>query len=112
MKNKKVMKYSLLTTVVVLIVVGIIYSLVSSASNLTTSKVISESSQRIALQVAIPCQGHSSLIINELNKIEGVEKVEYSPISTFTVYYNPEKTTKEKILSTKILQEYSTREIN
>ncbi|VVB79167.1 Uncharacterised protein [uncultured archaeon] len=114
MKNKKI-TYLLLATMVVLVVAGVAYSLAPSASNSPTEKVVSdstvESTQKVVLEVAIPCQGHSPLIMNELNKIDGVEKIDYSPISTFTVYYNPEKTSKERILSTKIFQEFPAREM-
>lgn len=60
----------------------------------------------LTLSVAIPCPGHAPLITDELKKVDGVVKVEYAPLSTFKVYYDPTKTTKQKILGIEIFQEY------
>jgi copper chaperone CopZ len=62
--------------------------------------------QTVTIKVAIPCEGHASLIVGELKKVSGVTNVQYIPSSTFKVYYDVSKTTKEKILNLDIFKEY------
>lgn len=62
--------------------------------------------QTITLKVAIPCEGHAPLIVDELKKVSGVANVEYVPSSTFKIYYDASKTSKEKLLGIDIFKEY------
>ncbi len=81
---------------------------VSTASTGITGAAIANAgnTNSITLEVAIPCPGHASLITGDLNTLAGIIKVEYSPVKTFKVYYDPSKTTKQKILSLDIFKEY------
>jgi len=100
------------TIAISLLLYFVIFPLVVSASAsapITGSAVNNinlENLNTLTLSVAIPCPGHAPLITDELKKIDGVIKVEYTPISTFKVYYDPTKTTKQKILGIQIFQEY------
>ncbi len=58
------------------------------------------------LQVDIPCEGHSFLINNELNQVNGVENVEFSSPNYFEVFYNKEKVDLEEILSLEVFDRY------
>lgn len=60
----------------------------------------------IALEVKIPCSGHAPLITGELQKISGIESVNFRFPNLFDVVYDSEKTTKEQILSLDVFNEY------
>jgi len=71
----------------------------------------SEGNSLTTLQVDIPCPGHAPLIIGELRTISGVEAVQFkfdfiNFLHLFDVAYNPEKTSKEQILSLDIFNTY------
>ena len=67
---------------------------------------LSESGSLVTLQVNIPCPGHAPLIIGELKTISGVEAVKFKFPNSFDVGYNPEKTSKEQILSLDVFKTY------
>jgi len=58
------------------------------------------------LQVNIPCPGHAPLIIGELKTIGGVKAVKFKFPNLFDVGYDPEKTSKEQILSLDVFGTY------
>jgi len=60
----------------------------------------------INLKVKIPCPGHAPLITTELEKLNGVEGVEFSFPNEFKVGYDANKVSKEKILDIKVFEEY------
>lgn len=66
----------------------------------------------LTLKVNIPCPGHAPLITGELKKISGVENVMFRFPNLFDVGYNPEKTTKEEILSLDVFNTYKATIIN
>lgn len=86
----------------------VVFPLVASAtlSSAAATSIDLSGTQTITLKVAIPCEGHATLISEGLKSIAGVESVEYSPVSTFKVYYDPNKTSKEKILALDLFKEY------
>ena len=61
----------------------------------------------LTIQVAIPCPGHASLIINELKKLNGVNNVDFRFPNYFDISYSPEKISKEEIISINIFKTYS-----
>lgn len=63
------------------------------------------------LEIALPCSGHGILIINALNNLEGVIKVEYAPIKNFKVYYDESKISESEILSLTIFKQYPAKKI-
>ncbi|MEK6886094.1 MAG: hypothetical protein AABX17_03955 [Nanoarchaeota archaeon] len=98
---------------IIIIIVGII--LVGGFfvnTNLTGNTIDTENLSTIKLQVAIPCGGHASLIRNELYKVNGIENIEYTPITMFLVYYNPDKLSEQDILDLDIFKEYPAKKIN
>lgn len=87
----------------------VIFPLVASASLAGASVGTNlEGLQTITLKVGIPCEGHATLISEGLKSIAGVQSVEYSPVSTFKVYYDAAKTDKSKILALDLFKEYKT----
>jgi hypothetical protein len=60
----------------------------------------------LTLKVEVPCSGHAPLIIDELSKIDGIEKVKFRSPNLFDVTYNSNKTNKEIILSLEIFKTY------
>lgn len=67
---------------------------------------LSDSDSLITLQVKIPCPGHAPLIIGELKTIDGVSAVKFKFPNSFDVGYNPEKTSREQILSLDVFNTY------
>ncbi len=67
---------------------------------------LTEGTSRISLKVNIPCPGHAPLISGEANEIEGVKDVGFSFPDYFDITYDPEKTSKNKILALEIFQTY------
>ncbi|MDD2646369.1 MAG: hypothetical protein PHV78_00370 [Patescibacteria group bacterium] len=63
-------------------------------------------SNSVILQVDIPCSGHSSLIISELQKIKGVGTIYFSLPNRFEVKYDPQQTSVDQLLSAGIFKEY------
>ena len=66
----------------------------------------------LSIKVDIPCSGHAFLIINEVNKIAGVENVNFRPPNLFDVNYSPENANQEEILSSEIFEIYPATIIN
>ncbi len=67
---------------------------------------LSADTSRKTLQVDIPCEGHSFLINNELDELEGVEGIEFSGPNYFEVFYDNEDTNIEEIASLEIFEKY------
>ena len=66
----------------------------------------------INIQVSIPCPGHAPLITEELNKIDGVNKIEFKFPNTFVIHCDFSKTSKEKILASDIFDTYKATAVN
>ncbi len=78
-----------------------------------TGKVIdTQNLSSLTLKVSIPCGGHASLIERELNKLEGIAKIEYTPITTFRIYYDPTKISEKDILNLSVFKDYPAKKIN
>lgn len=60
----------------------------------------------LKIKVNIPCPGHAPLISSELNTVRGVKGTEYSFPNNFEVYYDSSLTSKQKMLSLKVFDEY------
>ena len=73
---------------------------------------LSDSGVLMTLRVDIPCPGHAPLIIGELKQIEGMEGVKFKFPNLFDVGYNPEKTSKEQILSLDVFGTYKATVVN
>ncbi len=59
---------------------------------------------------ALPCSGHIPLVKSELEKVEGVKKVNYISGNKFEVFYDPGKIGKETILQEDICKEFKAEE--
>lgn len=66
----------------------------------------------LSIKVDIPCPGHASLITGEIRTISGVETVKFKFPNSFDVSYDPEKTSKEQIISLDIFNTYRATIIN
>jgi len=100
------------TIAVSLILYMFVFPLVANVSAQTNSGSTSIESETISLKVAIPCPGHAPLIIDELNKVSGVENVKFEFPNKFTVTYNSAKTSKNTILSLDIFKEYKAQPLS
>jgi len=58
------------------------------------------------LSFEIPCSGHASLVISELQAVEGIKSVKYISGNDFEIYYNPEEISEEEILIQNICKEF------
>ena len=67
-------------------------------------------SEILKLSFEIPCSGHASLVISELEKVDGIDSVKFISGKTFEIYYSPEKISKEQILSQDICKEFNATE--
>jgi len=105
MKNKKFIFVGAVILIITLI--SIVYALnINSSSNLSTSAL-----SEMTLSVAIPCQGHASLIIGELEKA-GAHEVIFNSPNLFLVKYDSTKLDKSKILGLDVFKEYPVKEVN
>jgi hypothetical protein len=59
-----------------------------------------------AAEVQIPCSGHAPLIIAEVEKLPGVQAVEFQLPNTFKISYNAAATSPEKIASLEIFKTF------
>ena len=73
---------------------------------------LSESNALITLKVDIPCPGHAPLIMGELETIDGTENVQFRSPNVFDVVYNPEKTSREELLSLEVFDSYKPTVMN
>ncbi len=65
--------------------------------------------QTVTLQVDIPCPGHAPLISSELRKVDGITAVRYRGPNYFTVSYDPDKVSRDKILALELFQSFPAR---
>lgn len=68
--------------------------------------------EKITLDVKIPCSGHAPLIINELKQVEGITGVIYKNQGFFDVTFDTSKTSESKILSQDIFKDFPARIIS
>lgn len=60
----------------------------------------------LTLQVAIPCPGHAPLISDELRKLSGILNVKFNFPNYFDVSYDPNRISKQEILSLEAFKTY------
>jgi len=61
----------------------------------------------LTLQVNIPCSGHAPLITDELKKLTGILNVKFNFPNYFDVSYDPDRVSKQEILSLEVFKTYS-----
>ena len=94
-------------------IIGILIMLLAAKSVLASfteknlDSVESPAGSKLTLKVNIPCSGHASLIIYEVEKLDGVNDVKFKGSGVFDVYYDPAKTSEQKILLLDIFKEYA-----
>lgn len=98
------------TVAVSLVLYFFIFPLVSANIASTGTSIATDA--ELTLSVDIPCSGHAALITGELQTIPGITKIDYQPMKTFRVYYNPSIASKEKILELAIFKEYRATPLN
>lgn len=77
-----------------------INSAISKQNNLSTK----------TIKVNVPCSGHAPLIINELEKVDGVVAVKYRLPNLFDITFNSSKTNLSKILKLPIFNSFKAQE--
>ena len=61
---------------------------------------------KFTIEVNVPCSGHAPLVIDELKKINGVQDVKFRLPDIFDVSYDPQKTSKEDIISADVFRDF------
>ncbi len=95
----------LIIAIVLLILSVLVAAEVFVSKNSDAVKTTTASSS-MTLNVAIPCPGHASLIKSELEKLDGVTSINYTPTTTFVVNFDSTKISEQDILSLDIFKEY------
>ncbi|MEI8123931.1 MAG: hypothetical protein WCG60_02055 [bacterium] len=87
------------------------YGVIPILANINTKYVAGEQSglSEVSIKVDIPCTGHSFLIIDEVNKIEGVSGIKFNSPDEFVVKYNPQNTSPLEIVSLDVFSEFKAR---
>lgn len=106
-KNKRKYLSILLTTTVAsnLILIFIIFPAAANWPSATV-QTPSETSTNMTVAVDIPCPGHAPLIIDELNKIEGIKATNFELPNTFNIGYDSSKISSEEIRALEIFQTF------
>jgi len=87
-------------------------AITTATANLGNNRAsINQTTNILTIKVDIPCSGHGPLIIDELKKINGVSSVDYTPLNTFKVSYDPLLTNETSILSLEIFKTYKATKI-
>lgn len=79
---------------------------VVSSAFLTDQINQNSATEKIALKVEIPCSGHATLIIDEINKIKGIKDIKFRLPNVFDVVFDPAQTSSEQILSLEVFKTY------
>ena len=111
-KNCCVNKKKYITIVfgsVILVNIIMFYLVFPFVANIN-SNAVSDEGSIMKLSFELPCSGHVPLVIDELQKVQGIESVKNVGGYSFEVYYNPDLVDKEKILSQNICKEFDARE--
>lgn len=82
---------------------GVIPALANMRSN---SSVNQQNTSEISMKVAIPCSGHSFLIMDEIRKNAGVTYVKFVYPDIFKITYDPQKTNTKEIQSEEIFRTF------
>lgn len=99
---------TILFSSVIAINIMMIYFIFPYAANISGNAGAEDSILKLSFE--IPCSGHAPLVISELENTTGITDVRYISEKNFEVYYNPQLTTKEKILAQDICKEFNAKE--
>jgi len=105
-RQKKYLVTLYSTTIIInLILFLLIFPLTANFAS-ARSSTANEFSKTLELEVIIPCSGHASLIINELNQEQGVQETKYTFPYKFMIKYDEDLTNPEQILEAEIFKEF------
>lgn len=102
---------------VILVNFAMIYLVFPALANTNLNKnsqqasVITANYSLLTLRVLVPCSGHAPLIIDELEKAEGVRDVKFRLPNYFDVYYDAKTINEEQVLSLEIFKEFSAQKV-
>lgn len=102
---------------VILVNFAMIYLVFPALANTNLNKnsqqasVITANYSLLTLRVLVPCSGHAPLIIDELEKAEGVRDVKFRLLNYFDVYYDAKIINEEQVLSLEIFKEFSAQKV-
>jgi len=100
----------ILTAFAILGMLVILLAAKSVLANSAVGKSVNEAnysgSSKLTLNVDIPCPGHASRIIYEVEKLDGINDVKFRLPSLFDVYYNPDNVSQKDILALDIFKEF------
>ncbi|MBN2881257.1 heavy metal translocating P-type ATPase [Candidatus Woesearchaeota archaeon] len=80
-----------------------------SAEEKTNDLANSETISTLVLAVDIPCSGHAPLITGEVKKLLGIKSVKFDFPNVFTIQYDSNLLTDEKIMSLDIFKSFSAK---
>jgi len=104
--------YSTTLLINIIFIYFIFPAVTATTANIGNSNTaVNQTTNTLAIKVDIPCSGHGPLIVDELKKINGVASVNYEPLNTFKVNYNPLLTDETSILSLEIFKTYKATKI-
>jgi len=95
-----------LYTTTIMINLLIIYVVFPAAANLQTKSINNAKGRTISINVQLPCSGHAPLVIDEVEKITGVEAIKFEQPQTFKITYDPKTTSPEKIAALEIFKTF------
>lgn len=105
-RQKKYLMTLYSTTIIInLALFLIIFPLTANLASARLSTATDDSAT-LELNVVIPCAGHAPLIIDEINKEEGVQEVKYTFPYKFVVKYDDAITNPENILEADIFNDF------
>ncbi|MEI8339410.1 MAG: hypothetical protein WCF94_01975 [bacterium] len=94
-------------TSTILISLVFFYGVIPVLANVRTGDITNQqNNNQISLKVAIPCSGHSFLIMDEIRKNVGVTYVKFVYPDIFKVTYDPQKTTPKDIEDQEIFRTF------
>jgi hypothetical protein len=104
--------YGTTALVSVIFFYGIFPAVMAATTNAENNRATTgQTTNMLTIKVDIPCSGHGPLIIDELKKTAGVTGVDYAPLNTFKINYDPSLTNEASILSSEIFKTYKATKI-
>ena len=84
------------------------YGVIPVLANIGTnsSMIALKGQDEVSLKVDIPCTGHSFLIMQEIKKSDGISDIKFKAPDIFSVKYDNQKTSLQKITALEIFKTY------
>lgn len=87
----------------------VIFPLTANLNSKKSEKVLGQKTSSVILKVEIPCSGHAPLIIDEMNKVEGITSTIFILPNLFEISYDSQKISLTEILSLEIFKNFKAK---